>query len=109
MFPSCRHGRKLARSIIQTDRHTQGASPRKGFNRGHRAWKLGLVAVLLPLARGPAAQTPLRWNDTAVPATTRAQPTRTVAIRSPATAVRTMPVATGFDVREFEAMAQSLV
>ena len=104
-----RQGRKLALMISQQSQHTQGASPMKDANRGHRAWKLGLVAVLLPLTLGSAAQTPLRWNDTAAPAATHPQPTRTVAIRSPATAVRTMPPATGFDVREFEAMAQSLV
>ena len=51
----------------------------KDANRGHRAWNLGLVAVLLPLTLGSAAQTPLRWNDTAAPATTHPQPPRTVA------------------------------
>ena len=109
-----RQGRKLALMISQQSQHTQGASPMKDANRGHRAWKLGLVAVLLPLTLGSAAQTPLRWSDTAAPVVTRPQatrpqPIRTAAIRSPATAVRTMPPANGFDVREFEMMAQALV
>ena len=83
MFPMFRQGRKLALMISQQSQHTQGASPMKDANRGHRAWKLGLVAVLLlPLTLGSAAQTPLRWNDTATPAATHAQPARTVAIRS---------------------------
>ena len=80
--------------------------------RGRPAWRLGLVGLLLPLALGSAAQTPLRWNgaNTSTPtAPTTAQPAHTVALRSTATAVHTMPLASGFDVRLFEAMAQQLV
>ncbi|MCI4568664.1 serine hydrolase domain-containing protein [Lysobacter sp. CFH 32150] len=82
-----------------------------GNVRGHSAWRLGLIGLLLPLALGSAAQTPLRWNNTGTatpPAPAATQPAHTVA-RSPVTAVHTMPLASGFDVRLFEAMAQRLV
>ena len=80
--------------------------------RGRPAWRLGLVGLLLPWALGSAAQTPLRWdspNTATTTAPTTARTTHTVALRSPVTTVRTMPLASGFDVRLFEAMAQQLV
>ena len=83
--------------------------------RGGRAWQLGLVGMLMPVALGSAAQTPQPWP---APAAATAAPAEPVASfprptdgrpeqRPPPAA--TMPLAAGFDVREFEAMAQALV
>ncbi len=71
-----------------------------------RPWFYGAFATLLclPLALGSAAETSLRWRTGA-----RTPTTSPLAIRSPATAVPTLPLADGFDVRQFEAMAQQLV
>lgn len=104
--------------------HTQGAGPMKGNTRTTRrprfgtGWRAGLVALLLPLmtlALGSAAQTPLKWSAAAsttppapsalpAPAT---MPASTPVYRAPV--AETMPLADGFDVRLFEAMAQELV
>ena len=48
--------------------------------RGHRSWRLALVGLLLPLAVGSAAQTPLRWS---APATASATPVALAAAPAP--------------------------
>jgi len=84
-----------------------------------RTWRAALVGLLVPIALGSAAQTPLRWDgtpnpapSTATPASTPAQPVQ-VANASPVRAqglvANPLPVAPGFDVRQFEDMAQQLV
>src|SRR5262245_21442625 len=79
-------------------------------------WRAGLVGLLLPIALGSAAQTPPQSQ--AATATTKLVPTQlAAAAAAPApTPVRTQglvpnptPVADGFDVRQFEDMAQQLV
>lgn len=84
-----------------------------------RPWRAGLAILLVPLASlalvSAAAQTPLRW-DSVQPS----QPSGHAGVTAPASApsttpierapkLATMPLAHGFDVRMFEAMAQELV
>ena len=79
--------------------------------RGHRSWRLALVGLLLPLAVGSAAQTPLRWSGpTSTPATPVARATE-AAPQLQASAVNASAIAlpAGFDVRQFEAIADQLV
>lgn len=82
-------------------------------------WRAGLVGLLLPIALGSAAQTPLQSQASptakSTTATTHAIQTQRVAAAAPSP-VRTQglvpnptPVADGFDVRQFEDMAQQLV
>jgi len=85
------------------------------------AWRAALVGMLLPIAVGSAAQTPLRWDGATQPApssaTQSAQHTPTqqapvqVAslVRPQGLVANPLPVAQGFDVRQFEDMAQQLV
>ena len=83
----------------------------------HKGWRGALVGLLLPLAVGSAAQTPLRWeppvaSQAPVVATASAQPQHVAAAPAPRTTglvANAMPVASGFDVRQFEDMAQQLV
>ena len=87
--------------------HTQGPRPMKSFRtRVFRLFGTGLAGLLLPLSLG-SAQTPLRWDGGTPPTSTHRAPM--LAIRSPATAVPTVPLAQGFDVRYFEALAEQLV
>ncbi|HIY71096.1 MAG TPA: beta-lactamase family protein [Candidatus Luteimonas excrementigallinarum] len=82
---------------------------RRGRWSAHSAWQLGLIGMLMPLALGTAAQTPTQaptpFPETmpAFPAPTDGRPTQ-----MPPPEER-MPLAEGFDVREFEAMADALV
>jgi len=74
---------------------------------GRRLPRLALLALLVPVALGSAAQTPLRWSEpvaavAAVPPAVGSAP----AYRAPA---ESRPLASGFDVRQFEAMAQGIV
>ena len=76
-----------------------------------RTGRLATVGLLLPLALASAAQTPLRWttpqaslSHTPAPAI---QPASKPAYRAPV--ANTLPLAAGFDVQQFEAMAQELV
>jgi beta-lactamase class C len=76
-----------------------------------RTGRLAAVGLLLPLALASAAQTPLRWTTpqaslSHVPAQA-AQPANKPVYRAPV--ANTMPLAAGFDVQQFEAMAQELV
>ncbi|MEP6634532.1 MAG: serine hydrolase domain-containing protein [Luteimonas sp.] len=70
---------------------------------------MAVIAVLLPLALSSAAQTPLRWNSPQNNPTPAASlsPTPAPVYRAPT--VATLPLAPGFDVPQFEAMAQQLV
>ena len=64
-----------------------------------QAWRIGLVAALLPMALGSAAQGGLKWQGTATPSPAIAQ-----------AAPSGIPTATPpLDVRNFEAIAQQLV
>lgn len=110
--------------------HTQGGCPMKDdavrpafrASRGQashrwRTHRLGALALLLPLALGSTAQTPLRWQSSQ-PSTrlaTVVTPSMPVAPVSPHQIAyappppRAMPVAASFDVHRFEAMAQAMV
>jgi len=85
----------------------------KGNTRGQhrRNWRFGLIGLLLPMAVSTAAQTPLRWNvapaSTTAASTVPTRPAGTPDYRPPVENV--LPLADGFDVRLFEAMAQELV
>ncbi|WP_407352611.1 serine hydrolase domain-containing protein [Luteimonas sp. R10] len=76
------------------------------------AWRTGLVGLLMPVALGSAAQTPQERHAapaahpetmTEFPAPTDGRPMQ---VPPPS---ETMPLAAGFDVRKFEAMAQAMV
>ena len=72
----------------------------------------GLVALLLPLAAGLSAQTPLRWDGQA-PAIQGLNavysPYATMTRVYPGAGLKVLPLAEGFDVAEFERIAQALV
>jgi beta-lactamase class C len=99
--------------ISLPSQHTQGTRLMKdNTGRQHRRnLRIGITVVLLSIALGTAAQTPQRWN--LQPATATSQPA--VLSTQPdlpaymAPAERILPPAAGFNVREFEAMAQELV
>ena len=107
-----------ALSSVRQAEHTQGIHPMKENSRarrraGNRAWQAGMVAMLMPFALGTAAQTPTHLQGQALapfpetmpafPAPSDGRPDQ----RPPPENV--MPLAEGFDVREFEAMAEALV
>ena len=69
---------------------------------GRRAWRLGLVATLLSVAVGSAAQSAMTWNGTAASA-----PMAATASDAPALAAR--PLVPAVNIAEVEAMAQQLV
>lgn len=88
--------------------------------RTWRTHRLATLALLLPLALGSTAQTPLQWRNlqpapsvaTVVtpPAPRNVSPpvaSRQIAYVPPPRQV--VPLAPGFDVRQFEAMAQALI
>ena len=85
--------------------------------RSRKAWRYGTFAVLLSLTLGSTAQTSLRWNTqpSAPSHATAPQPaTSRMSVAAPVAAAviparATTPLATGFDVRDFEGMAQQLV
>ncbi len=113
--------------IARQAKHTQGGSPMKGKamkqdNRKPRsprafalALKTGAVCMLLPFTVGLSAQTPLRWDNNDATNVTQDglaavySPRASMRRVYPGTNLRVMPVASGFDVREFEALAQGLV
>ena len=73
-------------------------------NSTRQAWRIGLVAALLPMALGSAAQSTLKWQTPATPGATAPQ--------APVTSLhQSVPQqsARAFDVRSFEHMAQQLV
>lgn len=67
------------------------------------ACQTGLIALLLPLAAGLSAQQPAGAYGSVY------SPRATMARVYPGAGLRVMPLAAGFDVREFEQQAQSLV
>lgn len=67
--------------------------------------RLGAIALLLPLTLGTTAQTPQQAN---APVAMQNASLASVAPR-PAPLPPAVPLATGFDVRQFESMAQQLV
>jgi len=69
---------------------------------GRRALRIGLVATLLSVAVGSAAQSAMTWNGTAASA-----PTAATANDAPSLAAR--PLVPAVNVAEVEAMAQQLV
>lgn len=86
--------------------------------------RVGLIGLLLlPLALSSTAQTPLRWstvpatsNSPAAPASQTWRNTNSaeyaqapLAFAAPVSTQPAMPLAAGFDVREFEMLAQELV
>lgn len=70
--------------------------------------RLGAIALLLPLTLGSTAQTPLHWNPQPSTPSIAALGSLTVAART-APLPPAPPLAAGFDVRQFESMAQQLV
>jgi beta-lactamase class C len=73
-------------------------------NSTRQAWRIGLVAALLPMALGSAAQSNLKWQTPAAPTPSGSQaPASTLPQPLPQQSAR------AFDVRSFEAMAQQLV
>jgi len=82
-----------------------------------RRWRLALLGLALPFALSSTAQPPTLETlladpvlvDVTADAPARPAPELPADVRSPATAVDTVPLARDFDVREFEAMAQALV
>jgi beta-lactamase class C len=73
-------------------------------NSTRQAWRIGLVAALLPMAIGSAAQSTLKWQTPAVQAPS-ASPVPVASLPQPIP----QQAARAFDVRSFENMAQQLV
>ncbi|MEJ7746241.1 MAG: serine hydrolase domain-containing protein [Luteimonas sp.] len=92
-----------------------------GQRRTWRVARIGLIGLLLPLALTSTAQTPLRWGTApaaaspSVPAPQTYRNTSSNYVQAslpyaaPVSTPRAMPLAPGFDVREFEMLAQELV
>jgi len=81
-------------------------------HRSRRMWQTGFLSCLMTLALGSAAQTSLRWNNSqAIAPAPFAQPATSGQVAQPryATPSQALPLAAGFDVRQFESMAQQLV
>ena len=73
-------------------------------NSTRQAWRIGLVAALLPMALGSAAQSTLKWQTPAVQAPSASQvPVASLPQPIPQQTARVL------DVRSFENMAQQLV
>ena len=77
-----------------------------------RIWRMALVGMLAPLAVSSTAQTPLRWESPSQ--VTQVQTASLSNTPSPSQAIappmaQALPLAPGFDVRQFEAIAQELV
>jgi beta-lactamase class C len=99
--------------ITPQSQHTQGIRPMKDAARTPRRLLLGagLVACLTPMAVGTAAQTELRREPSSHVQPPPAQSGAVVADASPLLppGTKPMPLAEGFDVARFEAMAQAVV
>src|SRR5690606_24706685 len=94
--------------------------PLPGQGKPRHRWRVALLGLSLPLALASTSQvTSAPSGDDPAPVLVDVTSERQHAdgtllaseqpVRSPATAVETVPLASGFDVREFEAMAQALV
>lgn len=86
-------------------------------NARRALWRTRLAVALVPIASlalvSAAAQSPLRWEPAqasqSVPSTP-STPEFSAPVRAPSASARaTLPLARGFDVRQFENMAQELV
>ena len=79
------------------------------------ACQTGLVTMLLPLAAGLSAQTPLRWNSAGLSGPLPGDfgsvysPKATMARVYPGSGLQIQPIATNFDIDEFETLAENLV
>ena len=73
-------------------------------NSTRQAWRIGLVAALLPMALGSAAQSTLKWQTPVV----QAPPASPIPVASLPQPIP-QQAARAFDVRSFESMAQQLV
>lgn len=75
-----------------------------------RMWRLGSLALLLPMTLGSAAQTSLRWNTPQASAAPPHAASQYPANRlSTAPATHSTPLPADFNVGQFEAMAQQIV
>ena len=103
--------RKQGHMIALQSQHTQGIRPMKEAARTPRRLLMGagLVACMVPMSIGTAAQSELGWPaaDTVASTAPEAAPQDTSPLLPPGT--RPLPLATGFDVARFEAMAQAVV
>lgn len=99
--------------ITPQSQHTQGIRPMKDAARTPRRLLLGagLVACLTPMAVGTAAQTEPGREPSSHVQSAPARPSAVVADASPLLppGTRPVPLADGFDVARFEAMAQAVV
>lgn len=96
------------------DKHTQGEHLMKAIkrtnSRNHYAARAAAMSLLFPFALGSAAQTSLHWPQAGDPAQTVTRSSASPATQLPPVDVRgSVPPAAGFNVAEFEALAQSLV
>ncbi|MEO6154862.1 MAG: serine hydrolase domain-containing protein, partial [Thermomonas sp.] len=73
-----------------------------------QAGRLGLLAMLLPLAVASAAQADLKWNSRVADPSHTTQPTVWAGVPATQAAQPSQP-SSGLDVRRFEAMAQEMV
>src|SRR5688572_12666247 len=77
--------------------------------RSRRMWQAGLIlSCLMTQALGSAAQTPLRWESTPQNQAA-AGASRSGTIDRSSAKPNAAPLATGFNVAQFEAMAQQVV
>src|SRR5688500_4645857 len=106
MLPLFMQCRKPGTIVRWHGQHSRGKAPVKTPIHRLRTLSLGLLATaFVPVALAPA-QTSLQWERTASATPATATP---ATLRTPAPVVATPPLALGFDVREFEAMAQTMV
>ncbi len=92
--------------------HTQGERAMKGEleRRQRRNWRIGTLAVLLPLALGTTAQTAPAERPAVVAQAPAAGAAAAASVTVPAPVIRPLPaLPADFDTTEFEAIAQSLV
>ncbi len=76
------------------------------------ALQTGLIALLLPCAAGLSAQNSLRWDSASADASGLASvysAHATMARVYPGSGLKVMPLATGFNARDFESLAENLV
>ena len=79
--------------------------------RPRKVWRLGALAFLLTLTLGSGAQPSLQWQPSTAPGTRHADAERIAAQRATALQANrnAIPLASQFNVQQFEAMAQQLV
>ena len=93
----------------------------KTSRRSLQIFRIGLIGLMLPLTLSSTAQTPLRWTsphhgtesaavsaNTVASAAAYASPTQPRPYRTALAGQNIQPLAPGFDVRAFEAMAEHL-